>query len=314
MLSRVANNLYWAGRYIERAENTARLINVTTYLLLDLPRQTDFDWRPLVEINGAEAFFDERYPAGGELDVMRFLILDPLNPTSIRQSLALARDNLRTTRDIVPREAWEEINELYNFLSGHGNEALARRRRQGLLDRVLRCGRMVAGLLDSGMSRDAAYEFLQLGVNIERADMTTRIVDVRTEDLLEQARDGLPPFQSLQWLSMLRSLSGYQMYRRHVRSRVSGPRVLGFLLQNQAFPRSVRFCIEAAEKRLARLPDGAAGIELCRRAEAMLGEASMASLIDHGLSDFLDQVQRQLISLQACIDATYFGMRVEAEA
>ncbi|MAA74535.1 MAG: hypothetical protein CMN28_07505 [Salinisphaeraceae bacterium] len=307
MLSRLANNLYWAGRYVERAENTARLMGVTTYLLLDLPRQTQFDWAPLVEITATEPLFRERNKEVTEQSVIEFLTLDCDNPGAVISSLAFARENLRVARDLVPREVWEEVNGLYHALRDLDGRSLERRSRQAIVERIVRSGRLVAGLLDSGMSRDASYRFFKLGESLERADMTTRILDVRSEDLLTTTMDGLRPFETIQWMSVLKSLSGYQMYRRHERTRVSAKGVLRFLLQNEDFPRAVLHCLDRFDEQLKRLPENGS----CRRGVRVLRgkiqSAAIADLVDSGMSEFIDWIQGDLIELDQRLHATYFG-------
>ena len=306
MLSRLAQNLFWAGRYLERAESGARLINATTLLLLDLPRQTEFDWRALVEIVGAEALFARHYPDATEESVMRFLSSDRDHPGSIASSLAHARENLRHTRDRIPREVWEEVNGLHLYMADEGQHIERRLARSRVMDRVVRSGRMVAGLLESGMSRDAAYDMLQLGMAIERADMTTRILDVRASDLLADDVADLPPYQTVQWISVLKSLSAFQMYRRHVRTRVTGAGVVRFLLTDTAFPRSLRYCLAHAGQRLARLPEPEPCTRQLDSALAVLEQAEISALTGHRLSEFLDRMQIELNRLNDAIGARYF--------
>ena len=307
MLSRVAENLYWTGRYLERAETTARLISATTDLLLDLPRQTAFDWQPLVEIIGAEDDFSARYPQASESAVMRFLIVEREHPASIVSALSQARENLRAARDLVPREVWEEVNALYLYVGDSVTEIERRVSRQKVVSRLVTGGRLVAGWLESGISRDAAYDFLRLGTLLERADMTTRVLDVRTSDLLPETDQALVPFQTVQWMSVLKSLGAYQMYRRHVRTRVAALPVVRFLIQDAAFPRSVRYCLMRMHQRLDRLPDSR---EVGDRARALADQTAARDLRDIGgvaLSEFLDLLQIELARLGSGIERRYFG-------
>ncbi|MBS63245.1 alpha-E domain-containing protein [Salinisphaera sp.] len=306
MLSRLAQNLFWAGRYIERAESTSRLINATSLLLLDMPRATAFDWRALIEIVGAEDLFAQRYPDDSEASVMRFLVADRLHPSSIASCLANARENLRSARDLVPREVWEDINGLHLFIADEGQHIDSRLARSRVMDHVVRNARHMAGLIESGMSRDAAYDMFMLGVQIERADMTTRIIDVRSADLLDEQISELRPYQSVLWISVLKSLSAFQMYRRHVRVRVNGAGVVRFLLADRAFPRSVRFCIEAAAGHLARLPSASQCIAAIDDAVQRLEETDPGNLTGYRLSEFLDRMQIELNTIGETIQTRYF--------
>ena len=329
MLSRVAQNLYWMTRYVERAEDTARLINVNTTLLLDLPRHTTFGWLPLIFIVGAEKLFFEKDPRrlADETNVVKFLISDSDHPGSIISSLAAARENLRTTRDTVPQEAWEQINSLYIYARDH---VPSRRGRYEFLRRVIQGAQQIGGLLAGTMSRTAAYDFVRLGHYLERADMITRILDVRSANLLPRAsqlqnqghgqiqtqapiQSTAPvngeqdPFESIQWMSVLKSLSAYQVYRQQVRARVSRPDVLKFLLQDRYFPRSVAFCLRQLETCLRKLPRNAAPLAALAGIEHKLNAATVPELAREGLHDFIDEVQIGFGELHDQIATTYFA-------
>ena len=320
MLSRVAQNIYWMTRYVERAEDTARLINVNTNLLLDLPRHTTFGWLPLIFIVGAEKLFFEKEPnrLADEANVVRFLISDSEHPGSIISSLAAARENLRTTRDTVPQDAWEQINGLYIYARDH---VPSRRGRYEFLRRVIHGAQQIGGLLAGTMSRTAAYDFVRLGHYLERADMITRILDVRSANLLPRAgqsqsqsqsqilaleKEEQDPFESIQWMSVLKSLSAYQMYRQQVRVRVSGPDVLKFLLQDEYFPRAVAFCLRQLEICLRKLPRNEAALAALAALRHKLNAAAVPELAREGLHQFIDEVQIGFGELHDQIAATYF--------
>jgi uncharacterized alpha-E superfamily protein len=312
MLSRVASHIYWFGRHTERAESTARLVGVNANLLLDLPRKMTFGWAPLVAITGGEEIFRNLYPETDEVSVVRFLLADARNPGSILSSLSLARENLRTTRDTLTRETWEVVNELYLYVREQGERSVQRRLRPAFLDRVIRTCQQLVGLLGSATSRDDAFNFMRLGYNVERADMTSRILDIRSESTLPVQDDELGPFQNIQWMSLLKSLSAYQMYRRHVRARVSGPLVLKFLLQNDAFPRAVMFSLNRIEAGLKRLPHNRECLAANQRLKQAIANADVQALVVSGLSEFLDRVQQDLSRLHELVSETYF--RIEAAA
>ena len=221
MLSRVAENLYWLGRWTERAENTARVVGVNANLLMDLPHGIAPGWQPLILITGSEALYRERYSDYDERSVVRFLVADANYHSSILSSLVSARENARTIRDIVPREAWEQINELYLYARDNVQTGVSKRGRHGFLKHVIETSQAIAGTMSGTMSHDAGYRFLCAGRMIERADMTSRIVDVRSASLLSQEdATSLKPFGNVQWVSVLKSLTAYQMYRRKMQVRV----------------------------------------------------------------------------------------------
>jgi uncharacterized alpha-E superfamily protein len=307
MLSRLAENLYWHGRYMERAEGLARLVNVNAHLNLDLPGKLAPEWEPLVRITGNSELFDELYESAGERDVARFLIVDERNPGSLRSSLTMARENMRSARDLLPREVWEQTNRLYLRISDRISGNLSKRRRYEALAELIDGAQQLAGMLMGTMSQDYAYDFLLLGRYLERADVTTRILDVRADDLLSAQVDELPAFSSLQWMSVLKSLSAHQMYRRHVRVRVNGPDVLAFLLRDRLFPRSVVFCLKAAESLLDGLP---AQDDLAQRAVLglmrHLDHAATGRLSGRPLSEFLDRIQVELGEINQHVSQTWF--------
>jgi uncharacterized alpha-E superfamily protein len=309
MLSRVADNLYWFGRYLQRAENTARVVNVHANLLLDLPRKVQFGWAPLVEIFGADEIFREHYTEYSEANVVRFLLLDARNPGSILSSLNAAREILRTTREHIQREVWEKLNDLHYFVQERGETALTRSKRQEFLNRITDGTQLLYGMLASNMSHDVGFQFLRIGTNLEQADMTTRIIDVRSSNLIStMSVEDLAPFQSIQWMSVLRSLTAYQMYRRHMRIRVSGPSVLRFLLQNREFPRSVTFGLNTIAATLPQLPHNRAIERAVDRTRALVHDANLEKLIESGLHEFVDEVQIGLAAVHDALSAAYFRL------
>ena len=306
MLSRVADNLYWFGRYLQRAENTARLINVNANLMLDLPKGV-IGWEHLIQIVGADTLYREHYPDYSEGNVLRFLMLDERYGGSILSALQLAREILRTVRDTMPREIWEKLNALHYFVQDRGEMVMSRTRRQEFLQRVIDGSVLVYGTLTTNMSRDVGFQFLKLGTNIEQADMTTRILDVRSTSVIETGpKQDLAPFYNIQWMSVLRSLTAYQMYRRHVRARVNRTGVLRFLLQNREFPRSVTFCLGAIGSSLPHLPQNRSVERTLWRVRAVVQDASIDHLVERGLSEFIDEIQIGLGELHAAFAQAYF--------
>ncbi|HSJ48080.1 MAG TPA: alpha-E domain-containing protein [Gammaproteobacteria bacterium] len=306
MLSRVAETIYWMARYIERAENTARLINVNGHLLLDLPRRVRLGWAPLIDITGSDELFYSRYEEADERHVVRFLVTDTINSGSILGSLHLARENARTIRDIIPREAWEQINHLYLQTRENTASSQGRRRREEYLRQVILGAQTITGMLAGTMTHDAGYDFLRMGRNLERADMTTRIIDVRSASLLPGLSEELTPFENIQWMSVLKSLTAYQMYRREMRLRVRRPDVLAFLLQERRFPRAFYHTLCEVENCLASLPHNEKPLESLARLQKKVLNAKPQKLHQEELHKFIDQLQLGLARLHNQIAATYF--------
>jgi uncharacterized alpha-E superfamily protein len=314
MLSRVAENIYWLARYVERAENTARLVRVSSHLELDTPRGIAPGWLPLVEITGLhDPFFAvDREP--NERNIVRFLIGDSNNPGSIISSLVQARENCRTVREVVPRSAWERINELYLFAKENTQSGLTKSGRDAYLEGIIAGSQGITGLLGSVMYRDAAWHFARVGRNLERSDMTTRIIDVRSTDLFEDDLIESQSLDTLQWISVLRSLSGYQAYRRHVAMRVSRPDVLTFLFHDSVFPRSVLHCINAVDESLGELEDTGLPLRRVHTMQRRLRRTKVGELSQESLHEFIDELQVDVMKVHAAIAEAYFLPPMELEA
>ena len=319
MLARVAENLYWMARYLERAEDLARLISVNTNLLLDLPRGVAPGWRSLITIIGAEEDYAKVAGANeDEAKILRFLIADKSHSQSIVASLSSARENARTFREIIPREAWEEINGLYHFARDRADSGVGKRDRQEFLKAVVRGCQTWTGLLAGCMNHDEPFRFVQLGQNIERADMTTRIIDVRSATLVDGAAaaqaggslvdDG--SFQNIQWMSVLKSLSGYQMYRQEQQTGVRRDAALQFLLQSKRFPRSVMFCVDALRAGLVAMPRHRRPVVTIAALTKTLDDVSTESLQPQAMPSFIDSLQLGLNVIHESVVATYFARDV----
>jgi len=297
--------MYWAGRYLERAENTARLVNTYASLLLDLPQATGIGWPQLLRIVDGERPFGERYARHSEQDILKFLMADSANPGSILSSLRFARENFRTSRDVIPREGWECVNELY--LTGRRNlpGAVGRRRRfEVLSDCVMHC-QQVTGLLSGTMSHGEAYNFLRMGNYLERADMSSRVVDVAALTL-SHGDPVVAPYENTLWMAVLRSLSAYQMYRQHVRRRIASGDVVGFLLGNAQFPRAVAFSLDALARCLRTLPQSDDAQRVLARLREDVSVDSYAAMDGAELHRHIDDLQIGFGDLHASIAARWF--------
>jgi len=311
MLSRVAHNLYWFSRYVRRAENTARLVGVGSLLQLDLPRSVRFAWRPMVDTVGAGDAFTELFPASGEEatdgEVVRFLLLDERNASSLRSSVDIAREILRGIRDTLPQEVWEAINDLHLYIQSNGERGVTRRYRLEFISRIVDGCLKVSALLTANVSRDIGFQFLRLGTAIEQADMTTRIIDAGASGLVTpRNEDDREAFQNMQWMAVLRSLAAYQMYRRHVRQRVTAEHALRFLLQNNEFPRSVQFCLARAQRVVPAMPARPGVDRGLNRVVGLIRNADPASLAANNPAEFMDAIQVHLGTFDAALADGYF--------
>jgi uncharacterized alpha-E superfamily protein len=294
------------ARYLERAENTARMVNVNAHLLLDLPKKLPLGWAPLIEITGSTELFAEIYPEANERNVVRFLIADTRNPGSLLNSLASARENARTIRDIIPRESWEIINAVYLDTRAGLPAGLAQKRRFEFLNSIMGSIERLNGLFASTMLHDAGYSFLRMGRNLERADMTTRIVDVRSESLFLEGIEELPPFEHIQWMSVLQSLSAYQSYAQKVQGPVRRQAAVRFLLQDPDFPRAFLHCSEQVKSCLQSLPNNEGPVRFVNRI-SRIRRARTDEMEAKQLHDYIDRLQLNIARLDGLITKTYFA-------
>jgi uncharacterized alpha-E superfamily protein len=305
MLSRAAERIYWAARYLERAENTARLTKVYGTLLLDLPEAAGVGWPRLVEITGDASAFEARNKTATDRAVLRFLLADGENPGSVLSSLIAARENFRTSRDLVPREAWQTVNELYLYAGEHLRQAVYQRHRHEVLETVMERCQQVRGLLADSMNHGNAYQFLRIGRSLERADMTTRIIDVAAATLLNRRKD-LDPYRNSLWIAVLRSLSAYQMYRQQVRRAIVDREVITFLMTDTRFPRAVGYCLGELDHSLRVLPRYEAALRGVLRLQRITDDLDVGPMTLEDLRAFIDSLQLELSYVHDRIAETWF--------
>ena len=313
MLSRVAENIYWLARYVERAENTARLVRVNSHLVLDTPRGITPGWEPLVDITGLHGEFYSVDREPNERNIVRFLIGDANNPGSILSSLASARENCRTVREVLPRQSWERLNELYLFAKENIQSGLTKGGRDDFLDGIIQGSQGIVGLLGAVMYRDEAWHFARLGRNLERADMTTRIIDVRSTDLFPDDLLESRSLDTLQWISVLRSLNGYQAYRRQVAIRVSRADVLSFLFHDAGFPRSFMHCLDAVDESVWKLDSSGPATRGIREFKRKLLKINVGKMNQASLHEFIDELQIDIGRLHSHLASTFFPPSLELD-
>jgi uncharacterized alpha-E superfamily protein len=310
MLSRVADSLYWINRYVERAENISRFVEVSEAMALDCPPGSAEPWLPLIDASGDRELFDTLYPAGGPDQVVEFLVRAEANPSSIVNCIAYARENARQIRDVITTEMWEQINGLYWSLLD--NEHFWRQPPQEQLREIRRGCQLFYGVTDATLSRDLSWQFSRLGRLIERADKSTRILDVKYFLLLPSPEEVGGVLDELQWISLLRSAGAYQMFRQAQLGVITPRAVAAFLLLDPVFPRSVRYCLERIHETLqvvgGRSVPGApdeleclSGLTLARWSYTQIDE-----LVSCGLHEAIDALQRDLNTLHGLIHERYF--------
>ncbi|KTD98245.1 MULTISPECIES: alpha-E domain-containing protein [unclassified Pseudoalteromonas] len=304
MLSRVGETLYWVARYVERAENVARLINVNNMLMMDLPKGVCTGWEPLIDIIGARKAYQENHTDYSEQKALCYLLVGSDNNSSILNSIISARESARTIRDVIPRDVWEEINSLYYYVKDNQKEGLTKRGRFAYLKQIIESAHLIFGALDATINHDHGFTFIRFGSLIERADMTSRILDIRSETLITS--DEAKPFENIQWISLLRSLSAYQMYRQEMGVRVQRSDVLEFIMHSKVFPRSIMFCLMELKKQVSVLPNSKGIIDLIEIAIKELKSEEVRQLKNGFLHKYIDQIQIELAGIHNEFAHTYF--------
>lgn len=305
MLSRVAERVYWMARYIERAENVARLVSAYNHLIMDIPQGSQPGWEVLVRILEADDDFDERFRVRNEQNVLRLLMAEADAPCSIPAVVKAARENVRTTRDVLPDEVWELVNEMYLFTSEMGEKSVGRRNRQAYLEEVIQRAQVINGVLRSTLCRDHTYRFIKMGQLLERADMTTRIVDVGASDFLEDEAAG-QGIEHLLWGTLLKSLSALGAYRRMVGPQVDKDAAVNFVFMEQTFPRSVRFCVRGIREELPSLKNHAAALRVVERTRRKLRSIESEEYETAALHGYIDDLQLNTAGLHQAIAETWF--------
>ena len=249
MLSRVADSVYWMSRYVERAENVARFIDVNFQLMLDEPGGEDRQWQPLVNTTGDHEEFSKRHGAATQENVIKFLTFDAANPNSILSCLRQARENARTVREIISSEMWLQLNKCYLMVQSAAEDLNWLDSANEFFSAVKQASHLFSGITDATMTHGEPWHFARLGQMLERADKTSRILDVKYYILLRSAEDVGTPLDDIQWAAVLRSASAFEMYRK-CHGRISPRGVVEFLLLDREFPRAVQFCLLAARDSL----------------------------------------------------------------
>ncbi len=312
MLSRVASSLYWLNRYVERAENYARFIEVNLNLTLDLPRGTAQQWAPLVATTGDHEIFLSRYGKATKENVIHFLAADSTNSNSIVSCLLAARENARSVREIISPELWEHVNRFYLMVRDFVSRGPASHDLSTFLTDVKAASHLLLGITDATMSHGEGWHFARLGRLLERADKTSRILDVKYFMLLPNAAEIGTPFDIIQWSALLKSASALEMYYKRF-GRIAPNDVAAFLILDPTFPRAIRYCLIKGEESLHAI-SGSDHSSYQNLAEKQLGRlragldfADIEECIAVGLHEFVDHFQAQLNCAGEAIFETFFA-------
>jgi uncharacterized alpha-E superfamily protein len=314
MLSRVADSVYWMSRYVERAENVARFIDVNFQLMLDEPEGQDRQWQPLVSTTGDEAVFAKRYGSATQENVIKFLTFDAEHPNSILSCVRQARENARSVREIISSEMWLQINKFYLMVRSAAGDPNWFDSSNEFFNEVKQASHLFSGITDATMTHGEAWHFGRMGRMLERADKTSRMLDVKYYILLRSAEDIGTPLDDLQWAAVLRSASAFEMYRKR-HGRISPRGVVEFLILDREFPRAIQFCLLTARESLHAI-SGTPLSTFRNPPEKLLGQlcsdlsfVSVDEVIKRGLHEFLDDFQTKVNAVGAGIYETFFAFK-----
>lgn len=314
MLSRVADSLFWMGRYLERTENIARFLDVNWHLTLDMAMMQQSHWSALVSITGDKSLYDELYEDDTKNNVIRFLTIDPNYSNSIWSCLNKARDNGRAVRDLLPVEMWELINVYFHTINKEAkNPVEVFDNPYTFCDEVKKRSQALSGLIQDSMDHDEAWLFFNLGRMLERADKTSRILDVKYFVLLPGLHDVGTAVDVVQWSALLKATSSFQAYR-HAEGRITPWGVARFMLMSHSFPRSVLYSLTKAQDLLHEITGTRIGY-FSNDAEKMLGQLcaelsfhSIEDVLEQGLHEFTDHLQKKMNEIDAAVFRSFFAV------
>jgi uncharacterized alpha-E superfamily protein len=313
MLSRVADSLYWMSRYIERAENEARLLDVNLQLLLDVGHEAEAmqHWAPVIASLEETDLFDSLYTTADERSVTEFVTLQKKNPNSILSCLTLARENARTTREQISSEMWEQINRLYLFAKSDSAKKLLRSSPHEFFKRVIAGSHLFQGITGATMTHGEGWDFIRIGTLLERADSSSRILDVKYHVLLPSGENVGGNVDTIQWMAVLKSCSALEAYCKLYVSQVAPWKVAEFLITHRDFPRSIRYCIDSLDAALHRI-SGVAETLYANEAERLSGRlrsevdyVTIGEIFEFGLHEYLAAIQKRLVEVSDAMYATY---------
>ncbi|HYG87212.1 MAG TPA: alpha-E domain-containing protein [Azospirillum sp.] len=316
LLARYAECIFWMARYMERAENLARILDVQETFVRDSRGTTN--WLSVVQLYADEEAFFARHDKATAKTVVPFYVLDALNPNSLVSMVRMARENARTLRPWISTEMWTQINVFYNRLLALKPNDVALPHLSRVCTSIKESCQTHAGITEGTFYRDQGWYFYQLGKAIERADQTTRILDIKYHTLLPSPQDLGSTLDILQWCAVLRSAAGYHAFRRVYPRGMTPATVAGFMLFNEGFPRSVVMCVRQIDGLLTRLKSRynlRRGSEAMEKVDELLGALlsnPIEVVIRDGLHEYLDWVQRQLCDLTAEIGRAFFGQQPAA--
>jgi uncharacterized alpha-E superfamily protein len=309
LLGRTANGLYWMHRYIERAENMARLVDAGIRMALTKSTSAQDEWASVILSAGAKAGYENRYNEYNSVNVIDYLICDTNNPSSVLSCITSARFNARMVRTALTRDAWEAVNMSWMNLTKELGEPISENELPKKLDLIKRETALVRGAFHGTMLRNEIFNFCGLGTYVERADNTARILDVKYYVLLPSAFYVGSAVDNTQWESILRSVSAHRSYRWVYEAEYKATNIADYLILNDRMPRSLAFCYHNIDVNLGYLErDYGIKTEACEQAQftkSTLVGKTIGHIIESGLHEFLGEFINQNNRLGSAIAESY---------
>jgi uncharacterized alpha-E superfamily protein len=319
MLSRVAESIYWMARYIERAENVARIMDANYHMILDLPAGVGEQWEPLVVTTGDEELFKKYYDNFTRENVVQFLTFDTRNPNSMLSCLHMARENARSVREWISSEMWQQVNTFYLLIKDASRGGGILELPHEFFVEIMMASHLFTGLSENTMTHGEGWQFARLGRMLERADKTARIIDVKYFILLPSIEYVGTPFDHILWGSILRSASAFEMYRKRY-GQIVPDQIIEFLMLNAEFPRAIHHCLIMAELSLRSISGTMRG-RFTNSAEKTLGRllsdfdyTTVDDIKTIGLHQFIDDLQTRLNKVSEVVFDTFFSISAAKSA
>lgn len=314
MLSRTADHLFWMSRYIERAENLARLLDVTYQMSL-VPQSLSAinqSWNAIITLNSLDEAYQAKYSTVNGENVLKFMVSDPDNPASIFSCLRSARENAHAVRGTLTTEMWETLNSTWLEAREKTFDQLYHAGISEFFEWVKTRSSLSRGTTLGTLLQDEAYHFIRIGTLLERADNTARILDVKYHVLRPQGDDGATDFY--EWGALLRSVSAFEVYRKVYRDVITPERVAELLIFNKDMPRSLQFCLNSVVKNLGLISNSNSG-ETERQGgmlNAQLRYGRIEDILEHGLHEWLTDFMDRIYMLGNGISKDFLVPMVEA--
>jgi uncharacterized alpha-E superfamily protein len=312
VLRRIAGSLFWAARYLERAQWRARLVDVNYHLVLEVPPRDLEPWEPLVRITAEQELFATKHSHATESSVIDFFVFDKENPSSIRSCIEAVRANLSPLRHLISSELWLAVNRLYLEAQGWSAKALVAAGVAAFFAELQRHFYTIEGIIVNTMPRDLTYDLFAIGTMLERPDNVSRLLDVKYHYLLPRLEDIGGPADIRQWAAVLRSASAFEAFRKAYGNAIRVNRVVEILVFDPTFPRSTRFCIEqlalALERIALREEEPVSESPPCAELLAMLHAGTADRTIADGLHEFLIDVEARCAQLADHVFDRYMSL------